>query len=532
MPHPFPNRDPMWIDHDRRPFAGRPAELYTPPKWDVIDNTIFRPLAEVWTFEQGREAINVNAVDEVPDSSWFTNRAHHVSPEVIAQGACGEDPPPPLPWRVIERKTLGTRAGFLMRAADDSVWFVRTDEILREHATASDAIATRLIWAAGYNTPCNRVAWMTPEDLILAPETDDEDAPTQADIDLVIRRASRALDGRLRVSLSRFIEGEPIGGWQFAGVREDDPNDVVPHEHRRDVRGMVVLSAWLNHIDTRAENNLDSWIEVGDGYGYVRHYVLDASDSFGVVWRGSYLMSQRFGQSYYLDLPQIAADLFTLGAIDRPYYVDDEERGFATDALGYYDVERFDPDSWRNGYPNRAFERATERDRAWMARIIAGLDEGNVRAAVATGHFTRPLHSGELVRILMGRRRAILERYLTRLSPLANARTEGAQLCVDDLAVVGGIRAPDERRYVARALRGWPSVPAGPLDVEASGARACVSLPSTDASAGAPAYWIIELVASTAGRETTGPARVHLYQLGPRSYRVVGLERPEPEARD
>src|SRR5690606_10136730 len=131
MPHPFPNRDPMWIDPDRRPFAGRPAELYTPPKWDVIDNTIFRPLAEVWTFEQGREAINVNAVDEVPDSSWFTNRAHHVSPEVIAQGACGEDPPPPSPWRVLERKTLGTRAGFLTHAADGSRWFGRAEEIPR-----------------------------------------------------------------------------------------------------------------------------------------------------------------------------------------------------------------------------------------------------------------------------------------------------------------------------------------------------------------------------------------------------------------
>src|SRR5690606_20744440 len=128
--------------------------------------------AEVLTFEQGREAINVNAVDEVPDSSWFTNRAHLVSAETIARGACGDDPPPPLPWRVIQRKTLGTRAGFLMRAADDSVWFVRTDEILREHASAADAIATRLIWAAGYNTPCNRVAWMTPDDLILAPEAE------------------------------------------------------------------------------------------------------------------------------------------------------------------------------------------------------------------------------------------------------------------------------------------------------------------------------------------------------------------------
>ena len=529
--HPFPNRDPLWVDRDRRPFASRPAELYTPPRWDVIDNTLFRPLGAMWTFEQGSEAINVNALDEVPDSSWFTNRARRVGPDEIARGACGDDPPPPLPWRVTQRKLLGTRAGFVMRAADQSVWFVRTDEVLREHASASDAIATRLIWAAGYNTPCNRVGWVTPADLVLAPEEEGEDAPTQADIDRVVQRATRATDGRLRVSLSRYIEGEPIGGWQFAGVREDDPNDVVPHEHRRDVRGMVVLSAWLNHIDSRAENNLDSWIEVGNGYGYVRHYVLDASDSFGVVWHGSYLLSQRFGHSHYLDLGQLAEDFFTLGAIDRPYYVDDDERGLAADALGYYDVERFDPDRWRNGYPNRAFEHATERDRAWMARIIAALDEADVRAAVETGHFTRPLHSGELVRIVMGRRTRILERYLTRLSPLAHPRTEGAELCLEDLALTSGIRDADERGYAARALRGWPAVPADHLRVELRGDQACVQLPSADASAGAPAYWIVELVASTAGAETTGPARVHLTQLGPRRYRVVGLEREEPTGR-
>jgi hypothetical protein len=415
-----------------------------------------------------------------------------------------------------------------MRAADDSVWFVRTDEVLREHASAADAIATRIIWAIGYNTACNRVAWITPEDLVLAPEAEGENVPTQADIDWVVRRATRAIDGRLRVSLSRFIEGVPIGGWQFEGVREDDPNDVVPHEHRREVRGMIMLSAWLKHIDTRAENNHDSWIEVADGLGYVRHYVLDASDSFGIIWHGSYLMSQRLGVSQYLDLRHLAEDFFSFGAIDRPYYVDDDERGIAADALGYYDIERFDPEEWRNGYPNRAFERATERDRAWMARQIAWLDEDDVRAAVSTGYFTRPLVSGELVRIMMGRRRAILERYLTRLSPLARPVTEGRTLCADDLAVVGGIREMEARRYSARVFRGWPPQLVGSVPVLKERTRACVTLPSVDSSAGQPSYWVVELVASTPGAETTGPARVHVQQLGPVTYRVVGMERLEP----
>ncbi len=528
--YPFPNREPLWVDSDRRPFAQRPAELFTPPRWDVVDAVFFRPISEVWTFERGREAINVNAVDEVPDSSWFENRAAHVTPEDVARGAC-ESPPPPTPWRVIRSKTAGTRPGFAIRAADDRIYFLRTDETLRERSTAADAIATRLIWAAGYNTPCNHVAFFRPEDLVLAPEAEGEHAPTQDDIDLVLRRATRAPDGSLRVSLSQALEGEPLGGWQFEGIREDDLNDVVPHQHRRDARGMVLLSAWLNHIDSRAENNLDTWIETGEGRGYVRHYVLDASDSFGVMWRGAYLMSQRFGSSHYLDMQHVIEDFLTFGALDRPYYVDDEERGPATYWLGYYDIERFDPAGWRNGYPNAAFQRATERDRAWMARIIAHLDRDDVAAAIGAGRFSRALVVGELERIVMGRRELALERFLTRLSPLSEPVVNAGQLCLRDLAITGGIRDPEERVYAARAWQDWPPIEHSEPRVDASGDRACVRLPSAPASAGAPAYWIVDVSVSTPGHDRPGPARVHLYQNGPRSYRVVGLERPAEATR-
>jgi hypothetical protein len=40
---------------------------------------------------------------------------------------------------------------------------------------------------------------------------------------------------------------------------------------------------------------------------------------------------------------------------------------------------------------------------------------------------------------------------------------------------------------------------------------------------------VLDLTAMT-GTEQTGPARVHLYQLGDARYRVVGLERPPRDA--
>lgn len=524
--YPFPNRAPMAVDHDRHPFRGEPAELFTPPTWGMIDGAIFGPWTEMWAFEPKHEAMNVTSIDEVADSSWFTNRVAALTPDDVARGACRDRPPPQRPWRVIRKKGSGSRLGFIVRSADDRVFFARIDEAVPEHATAADAIATRLIWAAGYETPCNYVELVVRDELVLAPEVEGEDAPTEEYVEDVLQHATHTSDGRLRMSLSERLEGRAIGGWQFWSTRGDDPNDVVPHEHRREVRGMVVLSAWLNHVDSRSENNLDTWIETGGGLGYVQHHVLDASDSLGVVWQGSDVLSQSLGISRYLDMQFLVEDWLTLGLLDRPYRLGPDERGYAH-VLGYYDVERFDPDGWRNGYMNPAFERATERDRAWMARILARLGRDDIEAAVETGRFSRALYSGELARILMGRRDTILERYLTRLSPLADPVVEDGALCMADLMVTAGVREEEERRYEAMSWRGWPARADARLAIGRRDDRVCVALPSAPSSAGAPTYWIVDVVASTAGGERAFPARVHLYQLGPRRYRVVGLERPD-----
>ena len=67
------------------------------------------------------------------------------------------------------------------------------------------------------------------------------------------------------------------GPHKYHGTRTDDANDVVPHEDRRELRGLRVFSAWLNHDDSRSVNSLDMYVPPG----YVKHHLIDFSSTLG-----------------------------------------------------------------------------------------------------------------------------------------------------------------------------------------------------------------------------------------------------------
>jgi hypothetical protein len=351
-----------------------------------------------------------------------------------------------------------------------------------------------------------------------------------ADVDRVFQKALRLRDGRYRASLSLFIEGKPIGPWTYEGRRDDDPNDVVNHEDRRELRGLYVMAAWLGWFDTREQNTMAAWMKVGER-GYVRHYLLDVGNALGSIWEPP-MMGRRIGHSYYLDFPHVLEDFVTLGAIERPW--DRARFGRTGKVFSYYRVEDFDPESFRTGYPNPAFVRKSERDAAWMARILARLSDRHLAAIVRSG-LLLPEYESRLLEVLRGRRDVVLRRYLGRLSPLAwpqiRGSGAGAELCLEDLAVTSGIVARSARRYAARAFvgRDLAEHPIAKTRWSRDGAL-CVPLPPGPPSA-APVPILVDVTAAANDGSLTFPARAHLYLDGPGRYRVAGLERPESHAK-
>lgn len=553
----FPLADPLWVDEgDFRAFQPMPEEYFSPFAWDGADQMLFRPLSRFFAVDPAGRAVNVNAMDEVPDSSWYTNRLSRgpLERDVLTRGACGDEPPldPAGPWTITSAKPNGANPGFIIEDAEGRKFLLKFDSPTQpERATAADVMGSLIYWGAGFSTPCNRAVFFDREILAIeegaTANVGGEDVPmTWEMLAPAFEKATRLSDGRFRGASSQFLPGIPLGPWRYEGTRDDDPNDVIPHQDRRELRGAYVLAAWINHFDSREQNTLAMWIPQGDGDdapGYVRHNYIDWGDSFGSQWSWDGI-SRRLGHSSYFDLRHLLEDFVTFGTIDRPWF--DAEKGPTGETLGYFGVERFDPAAYRPGYPNPAFLAADDHDKAWMARIVAGYSEDDVRAIVDQAQIQDPLVDQELKRILLGRRERILRTFFRELSalsrPVVVASDEGSLLCAEDLAVATELIEWEERPYWARA---WRHVGGDDLEsIETGGLvrrrphHVCVGLPSHEgATESEPAYLIVDLNAMwSADDEDSRPLRVHLYQLGPGEYRLVGIERPEsldpPSARE
>jgi hypothetical protein len=180
--------------------------------------------------------------------------------------------------------------------------------------------------------------------------------------------------------------------------------------------------------------------------GHVVHYYLDTSDTLGSAWAWEQI-TRRLGYSYVFDWGDVGRDFVTVGLPLRPW--DRVERVPGHEIFNYFDVKTFAPDGWKNEYANPAFDRMTERDAAWMARILARFTPEAVRALAAMAKFTDPSNTEYLASVLEGRLKKILDRYLTRLSPLSDVHVEGGHtLCATDVAA--------RRRFERRVPSGSP----------------------------------------------------------------------------
>lgn len=511
---PVPTDEVVWVDEDRHPIP-KPEENFTAKVWDGVDQTAFRPVTRMLAVDVPGPAKNVNALGEVPNSSWYVNRMSvaRLTPEQVATGPCKREIDTSAVWLVKGGKVTGYNPGFLVEdTSDGKTYLLKFDRpSQRERPSAADTIVSKIYWAAGFSVPCNHVVFFDPANLRIAEDattktrTGEEIPITREHIRHAMRGAPRD-HGLVRAAASLFLEGEPLGPFRYEGTREDDPNDVIPHEDRRELRGSKLLAAWVNHFDTREANTLTTFIEGEDGLGFVQHHFLDFGDSLGGLWAWDE-MSRRLGHSFYFDPYHVLGDFLTLGAITRPW-----EKVTLHDVFGYFDAENFEPQEWKPGYPNPAFARMDDEDAYWAAKIISRFTDAHVEALVEEGHFTIPEHAQYLEDTLIRRRDAIVNYYMRRVTPLDDPRIVGNELCVDDLLARGGWVAPSESTYEARTPAGqWQRLrPEGPV--------LCFDLPRGEAAV------VTARVRRADQRRPSTPVTFHLRQREGR-WNLVAIDR-------
>ena len=255
--------DPLWVDDDKALDASAVVPIEDANSYDFVVNTFVEPGER-----RDVRAGNVNTLDEVPDSSWFTNRIGRraMSLDELRRGPDRLDSISLDGWVVSAGKGTGVQPGFRMTNPEGQTYQIEFDPPSNpEMATGAEIIGTAFYHAFGYHTVEVYLAELDPnriDDFRKGAASSMRALASGAgsrgrDVDDVLRRGAKQPNGKYRVLASRFADGKPLGNFRYYGTRPDDPNDIVPHEHRRELRGARVFGAWLNHDDSRGVNSLD-----------------------------------------------------------------------------------------------------------------------------------------------------------------------------------------------------------------------------------------------------------------------------------
>lgn len=438
----------------------RPTPTAVSEWWTTLSYTTATPLAQAlnpgdWIKRalRGPPALDINHFGEVLDSSWYQNRISRrpLSPAQLANGPNKTQGPAPGPLVVLGGKLQGATPGLRVQDSLGARYLIKFDPAAYpELASGAELIATKVLWAAGYHVPENYVLRFDLNRLILregapSPPQGKEGALTQQGLRDLIAHVNPYPDGTIRALFSRIIEGEPIGPFSYQGRRQDDPNDRVEHQRRRSLRGLWLLSAWLNNVDTRDANTFDVFLPdpKRPEQGQVKHYLLDFGDALGSAGT----QPKYIGEGYEgrLDWPQMLHSLFTAGLWYRRWL---PVQRSPYRAVGVFESQVFEPAGWRPSIPNPAFEASDPLDTYWAAALIARFDVDDLVAIVKEAQYSDPGAEAWILRVLLQRQYSILSWAFERVLPLDDAQVQGAYTVqLSDLAVRAGLLGADQVGY-------------------------------------------------------------------------------------
>lgn len=530
----FANAPPVTRVDDRRDVAVKPTEREFIHDLYHYDGNVQRRLTRALELPRTQRALGVNALDEVPDSTWFTNRigVRDLTLDELRTGPARIGSPElHKPWTVRSNKSGGTEPGLMITDARGARFLVKFDRPeFREQETATHVIVGKLLWACGFNVTDDYVVYFRPDELVLTRDSVTKDVfgnkhpMSQSELDQMLGQVAAEPDGRIRALASLWLDGKPLGGHPAEGVRTDDANDRISHPLRRDLRGMYAIFSWLDHVDVQEGNFIDMWVKQGSRH-FVKHYLLDFGKAMGVMTTTA--RNPRTGHEHVMDFSAIGRSLVTAGLEERSW---EGRSASPLGGVGMFSADGFDPGAWK---PLSAayvpFLNADLLDKFWGAKILIRFTPEQIRAVVETGRLSDPRAIDYLTDTLVARQRATARYWFDRVNPLdrfttASAPT-GTGLCFDDLALVyqlGASAAATRYRVTTYDIDAHPVGAGGVLPASATG-HVCTS--ALELAAPFDGYTIVRVETLRPG--FTGETFVHVARdPATGAARVIGIWRP------
>jgi hypothetical protein len=456
VPSPrFANVPPVNAVNDRLDVGKAPKQREFLHNVYHYDGIVQRRLARAMELQRDRRSLGVNALDEVPDSTWFTNRigARDMTVDEVRNGPLTIDSPElHRPWTIKSSKEGGTEVGFIFTDARGIKFLLKFDQKNHpETETAAHVILDKLFWAMGYNTTEDFVVQFAPDELVVNAESivKDEEGHKRrlerSELDMRLSKIGRERDGRIRGLASRWLDGKTLGGHPAEGVRDDDRNDRIPHELRRDLRGFYAAAAWLDHTDIQEGNFVDAYVtDPADAKRhYVKHYLIDFGKALGVMAVTD--IDPRRGYEYVIDFGDITRSLFSVGTYVRPWESLSAPR---LRGVGLFDASSFDPGGWKQDTPAYVpFLDADRFDKFWATKILMRFTREQIHAVVEEARYSDPRATEYVTNTIIARQRATGAYWFSRVNPLDGFRFAGGSLCFEDLMLTYGLGKPGEDTY-------------------------------------------------------------------------------------
>ncbi len=438
--------EPALVPYSVNSFVGRPFSRFFNPG---------RFLRRLGSGEAARPAGDVNALDEVVNSTWFTNRIglRELGDDELRYGAglgqpFADGPDRSAPWTIIGAKTAGVTPGFKVKDARGDTWLLKFDPPVHPGMTIRAGVISNLIFhAIGFNTPVDRLVVFSRDQLVVGPNAqmklgrEGKVPMTEANLDSILTATGSIFGGAYHALASRYLDGIPLGPFDDQDTRSDDPNDLIKHENRRELRAVRVFGAWLNHFDTKMHNSLDMYLGQ-PGQGHVRHYLLDFASTLGGY---ADQPVPRFGYEYGFDVWPIVGRTATLGLVEDRWV--QLERPAGLDEVGLFDAATFDPGKWKPDLPHSGMANLTDRDGYWAAKIISAFTDADLRLIVEQGRYEDPAAAEFMVRTLSARRDKIVRYWFDKVPPLDFFRAADGGADFVDLAVERGYAERATTRY-------------------------------------------------------------------------------------